>query len=134
MSFKDNKIKKSLRLNPEILEGIEYYRGHTKQDFTSAVETLLMKGLENHESLKEITKKIDKKLSEIQKQQRNDTDRIANLIIGLARMIGRIYGHTRTTLKHITSKEKEEIQELERHGIKYVLDDLKWKIQEDRHV
>ena len=130
----DNKIKKSLRINPHILEAIEAYRGHTNQDFTAAVETLLIKGLENHDSLIELSKKIDKRLAEMQKQQRVNTDRIVNLIIGIGRIIGRIYGHTRTTLKHETGKGKEEIQELEGHGIKYVLDDLKWRNQEDRHV
>jgi len=129
MSSKDNKIKKSLRLNPEILEGIEYYRGHTKQDFTSAVETLLMKGLENHESLKEITKKIDKRLSDIQKQQRNDTNRIVNLIIGLGRMIGRVYGHTKLILKQSYGLSKEDIEEVEGQGIKLLQRDLKWKTE-----
>jgi len=134
MSNKDNKIKKTIRINPHIVEAVEGYRGYTKQDFTAAVETLLMKGLENHDSLVDITKKLNKKLSDLERQQRSSTDRISNLIIGLGRMIGRLYGHTRSTLKNTTGKSQDEIIDLENHGIKYVIDDLKWRNKEEDHV
>ena len=127
MYSKDNKIKKSIRLTPEIIEAIENFRGHTRQDFTGAVETLLIKGLENHESLQELTKKIDRRLADLQKQQQNQANRLANLIISLFRFSGKIYGHTKNIAKGNINLDLEEIAVIETNGINAAMQDIKYK-------
>ena len=106
---------------------MENFRGHTRQDFTGAIETLLIKGLENHESLQELTKKIDRRLADLQKQQQNQSNRLAKLIVSLFRFTGKIYGHTKNTIAGNAPFDREEIMTAEKNGINIAMEDIKYQ-------
>lgn len=120
MYRKTNKIKKTIRLEAELLEAVEAYRAFNNLDFTGAVEALLFKGLENQNSIKD----FEKRLSSIEKTQREQANRLAKIDLVLLRFLGKIYGHTKQIVKGKIGLENEDIKALEQHGIGYAIKHL----------
>ena len=64
-----NKIKKSIRLYPDTYELVEAYRGQTGEDFTNALESLVIRGLDNFHSTNNIYNKTKYELNKLAKEQ-----------------------------------------------------------------
>jgi hypothetical protein len=127
MYSKDKKTKKTIRLDHSVIEAVEAFRTVNNLDFTKATEALVMRGLENTRDIERVVGNIDKRLAKIEKKQQQDTDRLAYLLIGIGRMIGRVYGHTKSFLNNSYDISKEDLFSLENNGIKKVQSDLKWR-------
>ena len=127
MYSNDKKIKKTIRLEHSVIEAVEAFRKVNNLDFTKATEALVVRGLENTHDIEKIISNIDKRLSKLEKKQQRDTDRLAYLIIGISRMLGRIYGHTKLFLRNSYDLSKEQIKEVENQGINITQADLKWR-------
>ena len=123
------KIKKTVRLDSSLIELIEAYKAVNGGDFTNAVETLIARGYENTEKQEEIEKKLISRMNRIEQKQKQDTDRIVNLIIGLTRIQGRNYGLEKLLVQNLLEDSKETVSSSENYGIKYVMKDLKWREQ-----
>ncbi|AHJ11323.1 hypothetical protein [Sulfurospirillum multivorans] len=123
----DNKIKKTVRLEPSIYEAVEGYRGATRDNFTGAFESLILKGLENVNTTQMISKVIKDELKNIRQDQQKNTDRIISVLMGITRFIGRIYAHTFLTVEEVKHKNKEEIKEFEKFGITKSIEELRSK-------
>lgn len=123
----DNKIKKTIRLEPSIYEAVEGYRSATRNNFTGAFESLILKGLENVNTTQMISKTIKDELKNIKNEQQKNTDRIIGVLMGITRFIGRIYAHTFLTVEEVRRINKEEIKELEKFGIVKSVEELKVK-------
>jgi len=130
MSSRDKKVHKTVRLDPSIFQAIETYKGIAGKDRSGAIEELIARGLERTEEIESIQKKLSDRMSKLEKRQKEDTERIVNLIIGLSRIEGRIYGHTSTLLFNSYEMTKESLESCENNGIKKVMSNLKWKNKE----
>lgn len=133
MQRNDNKIGKSIKFDPSIIELVEGYRAITKSNFTGAVESLILKGLENVNTTQMISKTIKDELKNIRHEQQKNTDRIISVLMGITRFIGRIYAHTFLTVEEVRRKNKEEIKELEKFGLTKSLEELRTKEEEKDH-
>ena len=94
MASKDNKIKKTIRLTPKTLAQVEGYIDSTGESFSVGVEELLIKGLENLETAKELKKIVVNELKLTRKENRNNTELILKSITKLVKFAARIYTHT----------------------------------------
>jgi hypothetical protein len=133
MQPNNTKIKKTVRLDSSLVELIESYKSVNGGDFTRAVETLIARGYENTEKIEEIEKKLASRMKKIEQKQQQDTDRIVNLIVGISRMIGRVYGHTGLIINSSVGASKDIVVSSENNAIKFIMKDLKWREQELNH-
>ncbi len=79
MAKRDNKIKKTIRLTPQTLAKIEGYIDSTGESFSVGVEELLIKGLENLETAKELKKIVINELKLTRKENKNN-DTVKNFL------------------------------------------------------
>lgn len=129
MSQRTNKIHKTVRFDSDVFEAIENYKKLTGKDRSAAIESLILAGLENIDRQEEIEKKLISRMNRIEQKQKQDTDRIVNLIIGLTRIQGRNYGLEKLLVQNLLEDSKETVLNAENYGIKYVMKDLKWREQ-----
>lgn len=132
MSKKETKIKKTIYLTPSTLELVEGFSGVSGQEFSIAGEILILRGLDNVLLAEELSKTIRKELKEIRKENRGHTERLAGLIINLARFTGRIYSTNLIGFLRLKAIRQEETQdnnlyEIEKHGIQKSMKDMKFK-------
>ena len=127
MSQKTNKIHKTVRFDSDIFEAIENYKNLTGKDRSAAIESLILTGLENIDKQEEIEKKLISRMNRIEQKQKQDTDRIVNLIIGLTRIQGRNFGLEKLLTQNLLEDSEEAVLSAENYGIKYVMKDLKWR-------
>jgi len=127
MSQRTNKIHKTVRFDSDVFEAIENYKKLTGKDRSAAIESLILAGLENIDRQEEIEKKLISRMNRIEQKQKQDTDRIVNLIIGLTRIQGRNYGLEKLLVQNLLEDSKETVLNAENYGIKHVMKDLKWR-------
>ena len=120
MQYK-NKIKKSIRLYPETLQMLEAYRGQTGEDFTGALESLLIKGLDNNLTAKSLHKKL--KL-EVDSLKRNN-QQLMQLLIKIVKILGEIKAISKVHILKVGVIDNEELESYEKQGIKSALNSIK---------
>lgn len=134
MSKNENKIGKTTWITPSTIALIEAYSKVSGENYSNAVESLVLRGLDNVLIAENLSKTIKNELREIRKENRQNTDRIAGLLINMTRFIGRIYSINLVGFLRIKAIKEEETQnnnlyEIEKHGIQKAMKDLKYKEQ-----
>ncbi len=127
MAKKDNKIVRSYSLLPETIQTIKAYSEYIGDSDSAALDELVARGMENTKQVELLTRTITSELDKIKQQNQKNTDRIVNVLIGIARVIGKILAHTFVTTKTITGKTDDEIFQLEKYGISKSINELKWR-------
>ncbi|MCK9372434.1 MAG: hypothetical protein M0P91_04495 [Sulfuricurvum sp.] len=132
MAKKDNKIGKTVWLTPSTMELIEGYAGVSGENFSNAAESLIMRGLDNILLAENLSKTIRNELKEIRKENRQNTDRIAGLLINMTRFMGKIYSINLLGFIRVKAFQNEELKEnniyeIEKIGIQKAMKDLKYK-------
>ncbi|WP_457750419.1 hypothetical protein [Sulfurimonas sp.] len=125
MAKRDNKIKKTIRLTPQTLNQIEGYINATGESFSVGVEELVIKGLENLETAKELKKIVVNELKLTRKENRNNTELILNSIIKLVKFLAKIYSHTYNIIQKKFHDNEFEIQKNEESFKKIFLEEMK---------
>lgn len=125
MAKRDNKIKKTIRLTPQTLAKIEGYIDSTGESFSVGVEELLIKGLENLETAKELKKIVINELKLTRKENKNNTELILNSIIKLVKFVAKIYSHTQQIIRTKYIQEEFKFQKLEEFYKRKFIEEMK---------
>lgn len=130
MAAKQKQTKKTIGFENDILALVEAYRTTTGEDFSPAVISLIIKGLENHNAAKKLTKKIDFSINKLVERLFNFEKRIANLVVGLARIQGKIHALVVVSGIRNSTFVKEELKGIENQGIQKGMLELKNNVDE----
>ena len=125
MQKRDNKIKKTIRLTPSTLTKVYSYTDSTGESFSVGVEELLIKGLENLETAKELKKIVLNELRLTRKENRNNTELILNSFIKLVKFVAKIYSHTQQIIRVKYVQDELKFQKLEEFYKKKFLEEMK---------
>lgn len=125
MYRKDNKIKKTIRLTPQTLAKITGYIDSTGESFSAGVEEILIRGLENLNTAKELKKIVINELKKTRQENRNNSKLISHYLIKLVGFVAKIYGHTRHIVITQYIKDKNELQRMEEYYKNKFLEEMK---------
>ncbi len=125
MAKKDNKIKKTIRLTPQTLAKVEGYIDSTGESFSVGVEELLIKGLENLETAKELKKIVVNELKLTRKENRNNTELILNSIVNIAKLVSKIYFDTYNIVQKKFYDNSFELQKNENEFQRKFIEEMK---------
>ena len=125
MIKKDNKIKKTIRLTPQTLAKVKGYVSSTGESFSVGIEELLIKGLENLETAKELKKIVVNELKLTRKENRNNTELILNSIMKLVKFVAKIYSHTQQIIKVKYIQDESKFQKLEEFYKRKFIEEMK---------
>ena len=125
MYSKENKIKKTIRLTPQTLNQIEGYIHATGESFSVGVEELVIKGLENLETAKELKKIVYNELKKTREENKKHSQLILNSIVKLTSFLGKIYSHTQLIIKSKYIQDEFKFQKLEEFYNRKFLEEMK---------
>lgn len=125
MIKKDNKIKKTIRLTPQTLAKVKGYVSSTGESFSVGIEELLIKGLENLETAKELKKIVVNELKLTRKENKNNTELILHSIVKLVKFIAQIYSHTYNIVQKKFYDDSLELQKNEKEFQKKFIEEMK---------
>jgi len=125
MAKRDNKIKKTIRLTPKTLAQVEGYIDSTGESFSIGVEELLIKGLENLETAKELKKIVVNELKLTRKENKNNTELILRSMIKIAKMVSKIYFDTHNIIQKIFYDNSFELQKNENEFQRKIIEEMK---------
>ncbi len=129
MAYK-NKIKKTIRLYPDTFELVEGYRGYTKEDFTNAVESLIIKGLDNFHSTLNIHKKIKADIYKLSNEQKSLRATLSKILIEHTKLLAEIKAISKVHILKTDLTDNEELQSYVNQSIKKAITTLKEKSYE----
>lgn len=121
----NKKQVKSYTLAEDTILAIETYSKISGNSLSQSVENLILNGLENTNSIKNINNKISQEFKNISYQNRKDIDRLISIIIGQTRTIGKIYGISVTGAVRSGNINQEELEEIFNSGIKKTMNEFK---------
>lgn len=121
----NKKQVKSYTLSEETISAIESYSKISGNSQSQSVENLILNGLENINSIKNINNKITQEFKNISYQNRKDINRLISIIIGQTRSIGKIYGTVVTDSVRSGNIKSEELEDVFNSGIKKVMGEFK---------
>jgi hypothetical protein len=121
----NKKQVKSYTLNEDTILAVEAYSKISGNSLSQSVENLILNGLENINSIKNINNKISQEFKNINSQQRKDIDRLISIIIGQTRSIGKIYGVSVTNAVRTGNIKTEELEDIFSSGIKKTMNEFK---------
>ncbi len=121
----NKKQVKSYTLAEDTILAIETYSKISGNSLSQSVENLILNGLENINSIKNINNKISQEFKNISYQNRKDIDRLISIIIGQTRTIGKIYGISVTGAVRSGNINQEELEEIFNSGIKKTMNEFK---------
>jgi histone acetyltransferase (RNA polymerase elongator complex component) len=125
MAKSNTKTKKTIGFSQEELAIVEAYRSITGDEFSPAVVDLVLKGLENHNAAKSLQKKVDYSINKLVERNHKFENRIANLVVGLARIQGKIHALTVVSGVRNSTFTKDELKGIENNGIQKAMLELK---------
>ena len=126
MSYK-NKIKKTVRLYPDTYELVEGYRGYTKEDFTGAVESLIIKGLDNFHSTLNIQKKLKADITKLSNEQKLLRATIVKILLEHTKLLAEIKAISKVHILKTDLTDNEELQNYINQSIKKAINSLREK-------
>ncbi len=126
MAYK-NKIKKTIRLYPDTFELVEGYRGYTKEDFTGAVESLIIKGLDNFHSTLNIQKKVRSDITKLSNEQKSLRATLSKILIEHTKLLAEIKAISKVHILKTDLTDNEELQSYINQSIKKAINSLKEK-------
>lgn len=121
----NKKQVKSYTLNEDTILAVEAYSKISGNSLSQSVENLILNGLENINSIKNMNNKITQEFKNINGQNRKDIDRLISIIIGQTRTIGKIYGISVTGAVRSGNINQEELEEIFNSGIKKTMNEFK---------
>ncbi|RXJ83577.1 hypothetical protein [Arcobacter cloacae] len=121
----NKKQVKSYTLSEETITAIESYSKISGNSQSQSVENLILNGLENINSIKNLNNKITQEFKNFSYQNRKDIDRLISIIIGQTRSIGKIYGAVVTGSVRSGNIKQEELEDIFNSGIKKVMGEFK---------
>jgi hypothetical protein len=121
----NKKQVKSYTLAEDTILAIETYSKISGNSLSQSVENLILNGLENTNSIKNINNKISQEFKNISYQNRKDIDRLISIIIGQTRTVGKIYGISVTGAVRSGNINQEELEEIFNSGIKKTMSEFK---------
>ena len=124
MSYK-NKIKKTIRLYPDTYELIEGYRAYTKEDFTGAVESLIIKGLDNFHSTLNIQKKLKADITKLSNEQKLLRATFSKFLIEHTKLLAEIKAISKVHILKTDLTDNEELEGYINQSIKKAIYSLK---------
>ena len=104
---------------------IEAYRGETGEDFTNGLESLLIKGLENHHTSQLLFKKFKNEADKLSQLQKTSDDRIIKVLIAQMRILGELKALTKVHIIKSGFVSQEEADEYMKRGVKSVFNTFK---------
>ena len=130
MAKKDNKIVRSYSLLPETIQSIKAYSEYVGDSDSAALDELVARGIENSKQAELLTRTVVSEITKLREQNKKETDRIVNVLIGLTRTVGKILSHTFITARTTTDKTEDEIFQLEKYGVTQAINELKYRDKE----
>ncbi len=126
MSYKNkNKIKKTIRLYPDTFELIEGYRAYTKEDFTGAVESLIIRGIDNINTALNIQKKLKADITKLSNEQKLLRATFSKFLIEHTKLLAEIKAISKVHILKTDLTDNEELQGYINQSIKKAIYSLK---------
>lgn len=121
----NKKQVKSYTLNEDTILAVEAYSKISGNSLSQSVENLILNGLENINSIKNLNNKISQEFKNINTQNKKDIDRLISIIIGQTRSVGKIYGVAVTHAVRNGAIKAEELEDIFSSGIKKTMNEFK---------
>lgn len=121
----NKKQVKSYTLNEDTILAVEAYSKISGNSLSQSVENLILNGLENINSIKNLNNKISQEFKNINTQNKKDIDRLISIIIGQTRSVGKIYGVAVTHAVRNGTIKAEELEDIFSSGIKKTMNEFK---------